>query len=223
LKKKEKKLKVILFANSNDQSKMKLLLLFLTVCFISNSQSAIINIVPENRNFHNTTFTEQFTLPKSYPKSGIFFLELRGTEKANVTTKEEIIDPLMDIFEFLQDKKPVTAFNLVGENATKPFKGKFIISNRYEVSLESKGDNVFVEMKIKNEDGWKSYNLLPFLIKFFNPKDVDLKFIGKSYTNFQKDDVMSESFNPSVLLHKTKILDKKITKFQRALGNTSFL
>jgi hypothetical protein len=202
---------------------MKLLLLFLTVYFISNSQSATINIVPENRNFHNITFSEQFTLPKSYPKSGIFYLELRNTEKANVTTKEEILEPLMEIFEFLKDSKPVTAFELLGETSTKHFKGNFIISNRYEVSLESTGDNVHVEMKIKNEDGWRSFNLIPFLIKFFNSKEVEMKFLGKTFINFQKDDVMSESFNPSVLLHKTKILDKKITKFQRALGKTSFL
>jgi hypothetical protein len=202
---------------------MKLLLLFLTVYFISNSQSATINIVPENRNFHNITFSEQFTLPKSYPKSGIFYLELRNTEKANVTTKEEILEPLMEIFDFLKDSKPVTAFELLGETSTKHFKGNFIISNRYEVSLESTGDNVHVEMKIKNEDGWRSFNLIPFLIKFFNSKEVEMKFLGKTFINFQKDDVMSESFNPSVLLHKTKILDKKITKFQRALGKTSFL
>eukprot|EP01080_Neovahlkampfia_damariscottae_P003249 gene3249-5692_t len=189
----------------------------LFLLFITISYAAIV-IVPENRNDQNITFTEQFTLPHEYPTTGKFVVTLSQTEKAKVTNEKEILDYIHDVLEFIRDDEYNKTFQLKeGKEEKKNFKGTFSVPEKYELNIESTDDNVNFTMEMTDVDGFKSYNLMPFLFKFFSPKDIDFKFEGESTVKFSKDDIMSESFNPPVLLHKTKILDKKITKFQRAL------
>ena len=187
-----------------------LLLVFITIA------NAGIVIEPENRSDRNITFTEQFTLPNSYPETGKFIVKLTNTEKAKISNEKEILDEMNTILIFLKDEKYTKTFELKeGKEELKNFKGKFVVAEKFEFTIESIDNDVNFTMEIKDTEGFKSYNLMPFLFKFFNAKEIDFKF--ETDIHFSKDDLMSESFNPPVLIHKTKILDQKITKFQRAL------
>jgi hypothetical protein len=196
---------------------MKQLSLLILVLFAFNAYFTL-TIVPEQKNKFNTTYGEQFTIPRHYPKTGGFILRLFDTPKALVSFEAEILEPFQQIFNFMDLKDISKVFFLNGKDAPKKnYRGVFFNEN-IKISIESMQNDVTIELTLKNKDGWSSFNILQLFTNFFEAKISDLKSDRIPDIHFQKDDLMADSFSPRALIHNSKILHTASTKYHKVIS-----
>jgi S-adenosylmethionine decarboxylase proenzyme len=177
---------------------------------------------------HNTTYGEHLTEIKieNVPYGNHFIVDVYDTPMAEIESGEEFVKTLEEIVSFNNGTCVNSKIHLFGNEKKNPYTALFLLAESH-ISFHTWNQNRYVAFDLYTcANNVNTYNSLAMILHYLKSDNYRVKHVVRStienvdtskYPHYKKGDLMIKDDSIPAIIHDSKVISWKKTKYQNAL------